>query len=203
MKNIENTSAEIVSFFFGLFVVLFVAVFLFNLFRRTRAGVVDLPGISTEYGTVGKQVLKPTGKVVLTNKSREVLNTKNEIVVLKGDSLWRIAKRYYGDGHEYVRLAKENGLPASARLAVGQKLIISKGLSVDINIKNESKSGESVVSPIVGNSYVVVKGDSLVKIALRAYGDSYAWTKIWNVNKKIIAKPNLIYSGNVLVIPRP
>lgn len=200
MKNIENTSAEIVSFFFGLFVVLFATVFLFNLFRRTRAGVVDLPGISTEYNVSGKQVLRPTGKVVLTNKNKEDLKTENEIVVLKGDSLWRVAKRYYGNGQEYVRLAKENGLSASAHLAVGQKLIINKSLPTDM--ENKGSLNESVMSPIVGNSYVVVKGDSLAKIALRAYGDSYAWTKIWNANKKNITKPSLIYSGNVLVIPR-
>ncbi len=200
MKNIENTSAEIVSFFFGLFVVLFATVFLFNLFRRTRTGVVDLPGISTEYNASGKQVLRPTGKVVLTNKNKEDLKTENEIVVLKGDSLWRVAKRYYGNGQEYVRLAKENGLSASAHLAVGQKLIINKSLPTDM--KNKGSLNESVISPIVGNSYIVAKGDSLAKIALRAYGDSYAWTKIWNANKKNITKPSLIYSGNVLVIPR-
>jgi nucleoid-associated protein YgaU len=45
-----------------------------------------------------------------------------------------------------------------------------------------------------------VKGDSLWKIAVRAYGDGYKWVSIAKANK--LVNPNLIHSGNVLTLPR-
>ena len=48
--------------------------------------------------------------------------------------------------------------------------------------------------------YTVTHGDTLWKIAEREYGTGYAWTKIAQTNK--LANPNLIFSGNVLNLPR-
>lgn len=156
--------------------------------------MIDLPGISTEY------VVKPNIKKITEAKLVDsTLTTNNELVVVKkGDSLWAIAKRYYGDGHLYIQLAKDNNLVKNAHLEIGQKLTVKRL----VNLKIASTELSSQLSPILGEHYTVVKGDSLAKIALRAYGDSYAWAKIWHANKKMIAKPGLIYSGNVLVIPR-
>ena len=50
-------------------------------------------------------------------------------------------------------------------------------------------------------SYVVVKGDSLSKIAQRAYGDARKWRKIYEANKDLIKDPDLIYPGQSLRIP--
>jgi len=48
--------------------------------------------------------------------------------------------------------------------------------------------------------YTVVAGDSLWNIAVREYGDGYAWTKIATANNLI--NPDLIHAGNVLRLPR-
>ncbi len=48
--------------------------------------------------------------------------------------------------------------------------------------------------------YTVEKGDSLWKIAVKVYGDGYKWVEIAKENK--ITTPNIIYSGNILVLPR-
>ena len=50
-------------------------------------------------------------------------------------------------------------------------------------------------------SYVVVKGDSLSRIAQRAYGDGTKWRKIYEANKDVIKDPDLIYPGQSLRIP--
>lgn len=50
--------------------------------------------------------------------------------------------------------------------------------------------------------YVVKKGDSLSKIAQELYGDWRRWKDIYEANRGIIQNPNLIYPGQVLVIPR-
>lgn len=53
---------------------------------------------------------------------------------------------------------------------------------------------------IIGNSYTVVRGDTLWDIAERAYGDGFRWGDIAKENK--LANPDLIHSGNVFILPR-
>ena len=50
-------------------------------------------------------------------------------------------------------------------------------------------------------SYVVVKGDSLSKIAQRVYGDARKWRKIYEANRDLIKDPDLIYPGQSLRVP--
>ncbi len=56
--------------------------------------------------------------------------------------------------------------------------------------------------PLTGETYTVVKGDTLWAIAKRFYGDGSKWPTIYEANKEVIgANPNLILPGQVLVIP--
>jgi len=50
-------------------------------------------------------------------------------------------------------------------------------------------------------TYTVKKGDNLWNISKKYYGTGTKWPTIANANKKIIKNPNLIYPGQVLVIP--
>lgn len=50
-------------------------------------------------------------------------------------------------------------------------------------------------------TYTVVSGDNLTKISKRFYGTGSKWQTIYNANKDKISNPNLIYPGQVLVIP--
>ena len=50
-------------------------------------------------------------------------------------------------------------------------------------------------------TYVVVKGDSLSKIAKREYGDAGKWRRIFEANRDIIKDPDLIHPGQKLRIP--
>ncbi len=57
-------------------------------------------------------------------------------------------------------------------------------------------------SPPVPKTYTVQKGDCLWSIAKRFYGRGSDYTKIYNANKKTIgSNPNLIYPGQVFIIP--
>jgi len=53
-------------------------------------------------------------------------------------------------------------------------------------------------------SYTVVRSNSLWRIAARPdiYGDGTRWREIYNANRGQIRDPNLIFPGQVLVIPR-
>jgi nucleoid-associated protein YgaU len=52
-----------------------------------------------------------------------------------------------------------------------------------------------------GRTYIVVKGDSLSKIAKREYGDANKWRRIYEANQDLIKDPDLIYPGQTLKIP--
>ncbi len=72
--------------------------------------------------------------------------------------------------------------------------IEAKTITVSIQQKQETNKS------IAGNSYTIEKGDSIWDIAVRAYGDGYSWTRIAQANS--LENPDLIFSGNVLKIPR-
>jgi LysM repeat protein len=56
--------------------------------------------------------------------------------------------------------------------------------------------------PTPGTTYTVKPGDCLWNIAKMFYGDGASYTAIYNANKDVIGgDPNLIYAGQVLVIP--
>lgn len=60
---------------------------------------------------------------------------------------------------------------------------------------------EPELAPTSAGTYVVVKGDSLSKIAQRQYGKASSWPRIYEANRGIIKDPNLIYPGQELRIP--
>lgn len=50
-------------------------------------------------------------------------------------------------------------------------------------------------------TYTVEKGDYLKKIAQSVYGDSARWEDIYEANKAVVKNPNIIYKGQVLILP--
>lgn len=68
----------------------------------------------------------------------------------------------------------------------------------------EQIGGEEVVTggqeSIGGETYTVVRGDTLWSIAQRAYGDPYRWVDIASAND--LVNPDVIHAGNVFSIPR-
>lgn len=52
-----------------------------------------------------------------------------------------------------------------------------------------------------GQTYTVVSGDSLSKIAKQFYGNANDWQKIYAANRDQISNPDMIHPGQVLRIP--
>ncbi|MBG8552994.1 LysM peptidoglycan-binding domain-containing protein [Hymenobacter guriensis] len=58
-------------------------------------------------------------------------------------------------------------------------------------------------TPNAGDSYTVVSGDSLSKIAKHHYGDAAKWHQIYDANKATIgSNPDHIEVGQVLTLPK-
>lgn len=57
--------------------------------------------------------------------------------------------------------------------------------------------------PKPGKQYTVKDEDTLSQVAKRAYGDGTQWPRIWRANQNSLksGNPNLIYPGEVLIIP--
>lgn len=55
--------------------------------------------------------------------------------------------------------------------------------------------------PAAPQTYTVVSGDSLSKIAKHFYGKASLWPRIFEANKDQIKNPDLIHPGQKLVIP--
>lgn len=56
-------------------------------------------------------------------------------------------------------------------------------------------------TPAAADTYTVVAGDCLWKIAAKVYGDGSKWTVIYEANRDIVKDAGLIYVGQVLTIP--
>ena len=138
--------------------------------------------LKTDRGSIPAELLSGTNSIELSSKKHKVE---------KGDNLWNIAVKYYGDGFKWVDIATENRLENASVIEEGQELVIP-------NLEEVAEADDS--NSITATTYEVVKGDTLWSIAVRAYGDGYQWVKIASENK--ITHPNTIHTGNILVLPR-
>jgi len=180
--KIFGLKEDVVSMFLGLFIVLTVLFLLFNFFRK-RAGRVDLSGLTKNNTSENVELETETGE-----EAESVLSGSGEYQVKKGDSLWFIAEKKYGTPYVWQKISEFNNLKTT-NLEIGQKLRLP-----DLGVKAGDLAKVT--------EYVVKEGDSLSKIALRAYGDMFAWNKIWQANRDLISNPNLIEVGMSLKIVR-
>jgi nucleoid-associated protein YgaU len=77
----------------------------------------------------------------------------------------------------------------------------SKSPQADFSDVEGGSSSTAPPPPSTDQTYTVVKGDSLSKIAKRVYGDAQQWRKIYEANKDQIKNPDLIHPGQTLRIP--
>ncbi len=168
--------------------------------------VLAIGGLAGRYLYQHYSQQKPKGQVPLEASKNIVSpqtneNKNHQYQVKSGDNLWKIAEHFYQSGYNWVDIAKANKLASPNVLNVNTVLIIP-------NVKTRKPTSPTNIKtlPVISNQqsqYIVQKGDSLSLIALRAYGDMFAWPKLWKANKGKIVNPWLIYPGQTLKIPRP
>jgi nucleoid-associated protein YgaU len=170
---------------------IFVLVIGFLLYRYfSRKGEIKEAGKSEQITQTQETRKKEKGKIQLPTR----------YTVQTGDNLWKIAEKFYRSGYNWVDIARENRLEDASKIAVGQELTIPNVEPKKLTVN--SKSNTDIGKTISPGKYTVQKGDWLSKIALRAYGDMFAWEKIYKANRDIIGpNPNIIKPGQVLTIP--
>lgn len=182
-KKYFKSTEEVVSMFLGLVIVIVVTGMIFN-FIQKRKGSVTIPGVSD---------ISISKEDFVNQQKESVSETKYEVVA--NDSLWKIAEDRYNNGFVWTEIAKINNLDKPYYLEVGQKLILPEIEKIKVVTTVENKE-----TSIAAGEYKVVKNDSLWKIAVRAYGDGYQWTKIWQENKSKLIDPNKLEIGMTLNI---
>jgi nucleoid-associated protein YgaU len=91
---------------------------------------------------------------------------------------------------------KEKAKPAFSTVRSGHSSTAAAPSAVP-----QADGDSSPAGSVETHTYVVVKGDSLSKIASRQYGDAQQWRRIFEANRDLIKDPDLIYPGQQLRIP--
>ncbi len=81
-----------------------------------------------------------------------------------------------------------------------QTVTLREDGSADVSLARETTSAPV---PAADTAYTVKSGDCLYTIAKKFYGDGAKYTKIYDANENVFKgrSPNLLYAGEVLVIP--
>ncbi len=139
---------------------------------------------------------KKTAQVQTQNQQYQSLNT---YTVKEGDDLWHIAESKYGSGYNAYDIAAANNIKSPYVIIAGQELVVPSTTPKQPTTGEIAPAMTKQVT-ITSAQYTVQHGDYLWKIAENAYGDGYAWVRIAQANH--LVNPDLIFSGNVLTIPR-
>lgn len=174
----------------GALIILVVGILIFNYFSKGRETLGPAQQTQQEEGDVSPE------------------NLPGKYTVKEGDTLFLISEKYYKDGFKYTEIAEANNLTDVNAIETGKVLEIPK-LAQEVaeapsQITEELGKGggdTTIWGPrIESDTYTVLEGDWLSKIAGRAYGDIFAYKKLAEANN--ISNPDLIFPGQVLKIPR-
>ncbi len=177
--EVESNQSKI-SMVLGILIVIVVGVLIFNFFNR------------------GKQEIGPAQTTTI-EQDVSPQNLPGKYTVKEEDTLFTIAQKYYQDGYKYTEIANANNLTNIDVIETGQVLEIPK---LEMEKEIGTGGGDTTIwgPRLSGDTYMVVEGDWLSKIAGRAYGDIYAYDKIAKANN--IPNPDHITPGMTLTIPR-
>ncbi|MEN8151573.1 MAG: LysM peptidoglycan-binding domain-containing protein [Planctomycetota bacterium] len=126
--------------------------------------------------------------------------------VVKGDSLWEIAEKYYGNGAYVKAIEKANPGLNSGSLQIDQTIRIphpDKVLATRSAPRREASGRETGREASTDRkTYTVKKGDNLTGIARRTMGDGNRWRELYEANRDAIGSdPGALKQGMELVIP--
>lgn len=113
-------------------------------------------------------------------------------VVVRGDSLSKIAKKIYGDFHRWKDILKMNpSIKNPSRIFPGKVLayVADTESAQAFAEKYKESEKQSVLTKTIKT------GDTLAGIALESLGDMGFWRYIWFKNRKAIKRANLIFVG--------
>lgn len=152
--------------------------------------------VEKKYNTIELNTLNGTLSFIVTEETIKL--KAGDTVRLNGLGKHLSGKYYIKD---ITRQIGSSGYSHSATLIktdFGSSLKVKSSSSKK---KEEKKVASTPKADSSKRTYTVKKGDCLWKIAKEFYGNGALYTKIFDANTNQIANPNLIYIGQVFVIP--
>jgi LysM repeat protein len=124
---------------------------------------------------------------VIQTEGQNIPADGTEHTVVTGDSLWKLASHFYGDGGFHLLVAATNDIPDNQMntLRVGQK--------VKIEPIGTFRTNNQIL--------LVAKGDSMWQIAQQRTGGVSAFPRFQKTNSRLISDPNRIYPIEILHSP--
>lgn len=138
-------------------------------------------------------------------------------VVQAGETLIQIAEDYFKDASRWRAIKAANPGVDETKLSVGQQLVIPQASELEELLKTNNKPAANAprvpptTQPATASgarppasdraTYVVGKGDTLIKIARDVLGDQSRWREIYELNKDKLSAPDDLQTGVELKLP--
>jgi nucleoid-associated protein YgaU len=182
-----------ISAILGAIVLITIAILVVNYFKKSVSTIsTSVPAVQTE-------------------NSQASLTLPTKHTVQKGEHLWKISEQYYKSGYNWVDIVKANNITNPSLLTEGQELSIPQVEAKQATVLEGQQMAQAPpvgqitktavnIEAITESTYTAVQGDSLWKIAVRAYSDGYQWPKLVEENKFV--NPDRVLVGQTISIPR-
>jgi nucleoid-associated protein YgaU len=175
----------------------------------TGEGVVAL--LTPRTGEGGSQVLQRPGEAVSVPLSIDVIDYDAQGVVTVGGRAapQTILQVYLNDtlaGHGQAREDGVFSLQLKDPVSVGEHSIRVDQTGADGKVLARAEapfSRTAIAAELPPGKFVVVQpGNSLWRIARRTYGEGVRYTVIYGANNRQIRDPDLIYPGQIFIVPQ-
>lgn len=134
--------------------------------------------------------------VIVKGATTSEMTSAVTYTVVSGDTLWKIAAKFYGNGELWTKIFADN----AEVIRDANKIYVGQVITIYLSEKHVSEDSQQTQTA-EGEVYVVQSGDSLWKIASEFYGSGRQWRRIYEANKEVLPDPSMIRRGLQLVIP--